>query len=68
MLFRAVRELFWRNKRRRPQLFKPVILVTGCGSGIGLALAQILFEKLEYRVVVTARLPSLPFLISVASN
>lgn len=33
----------------------PVILVTGCGSGIGLALAEILYKKTNYRVVITAR-------------
>ncbi|WP_246845199.1 SDR family oxidoreductase [Bdellovibrio sp. NC01] len=32
-----------------------MILVTGCSSGIGLALARMLYEHTEYRVVVTAR-------------
>ncbi len=31
------------------------MLVTGCSSGIGLALAELLHRQLEYRVVVTAR-------------
>lgn len=35
--------------------FQPVILVTGCSSGIGLALAELLHGELRYRVVVTAR-------------
>jgi NAD(P)-dependent dehydrogenase (short-subunit alcohol dehydrogenase family) len=40
---------------------KPVILVTGCSSGIGLALIQQLKERLDdYRVVATARTSSLP--------
>lgn len=40
--------------------FKPVILVTGCSSGIGLALAQLLHPNTNYRVVATARSESLP--------
>jgi len=43
-------------------LLRPVILVTGCGSGIGLALADLLYKKDQYRVVVTAREKSLTFL------
>ncbi len=43
-----------------PQDFKPVILITGCGSGLGRALAELFFEASEYRVVVTAREKSLP--------
>lgn len=40
---------------------KPVILVTGCSSGIGLALIQQLKERFDdYRVVATARASSLP--------
>lgn len=38
---------------------RPVVLVTGCGSGIGLALAELLYQVAEYRVVVTARKNSL---------
>lgn len=43
-------------------MVKPVILVTGCGSGIGLALAELLYKQNQYRVVVTARAKSLPLL------
>lgn len=39
-----------------------VILVTGCGSGIGLALANLLYKKMNYRVIITARAKSLPML------
>ena len=39
----------------RPQTYKPVVLLTGCSSGIGLALAQLLYHSYEYRVVVTCR-------------
>lgn len=45
----------WERRRAGGQMFKPVILVTGCGSGIGRALAELLLERTEYRVVVTAR-------------
>ena len=41
--------------RRGRQKFKPVILVTGCSTGIGAALAGLLYRQTEYRVVVTAR-------------
>ena len=51
---------FWR-KSSNP--FQSVILVTGCSSGIGLALAKILYTQLHYRVVVTGRGASLPHLI-----
>jgi short-subunit dehydrogenase len=37
----------------------PIILVTGCGSGIGLALAERLYQKQNYRVVITARANSI---------
>ena len=42
--------------------YKPVILITGCGSGIGLALAELLEAQLGYRIVVTARAHSIPAL------
>lgn len=34
---------------------RPVIFITGCGSGLGLALARILYSQSKYRAVVTAR-------------
>ncbi len=43
---------------------KPVILVTGCSSGIGLALAELLEQQTQYRVVITARSKSLEVLRS----
>lgn len=55
----------WKNFFSReidPQKFKPVILVTGGSSGIGLALAKLLYHVPEYRVVVTSREKSLPSL------
>ncbi|MEK6555321.1 MAG: SDR family oxidoreductase [Bdellovibrionota bacterium] len=50
------------KRRNRPRTFKPVVLVTGCSSGIGLALAQELYNIEDYRVVITAREKSLPIL------
>lgn len=47
--------LWYWVRRRTPSSFQPVILVTGCSSGIGLALAQMLYAKTQYRVIVTAR-------------
>lgn len=35
----------------------PVVLITGCSSGIGFALAKALREKKQYRVVATCRAP-----------
>ncbi len=46
----------------RPYAFKPVILVTGCSSGIGLALAEALYPLTQYRVIITARTKSLGIL------
>lgn len=57
MLEKWVGRLF---RRRTPQTFKPVVLVTGCASGIGLALARLLAKHEPYRVVLTAREKSLP--------
>lgn len=39
--------------------FRPVVLVTGASSGIGLAIAQLLSKSYEYRLVITARASSL---------
>lgn len=39
--------------------YRPVVLVTGCASGIGLALARFLARHYDYRVVLTAREKSL---------
>lgn len=46
-------------KRKKEQTYKPVILVTGCSSGIGLALAHLLYPYIDYRLVITVREKSL---------
>ncbi|AFX99747.1 SDR family oxidoreductase [Bdellovibrio bacteriovorus] len=51
--------LFHFFKRKHKQEFKPVVLVTGCSSGIGLAVAHLLRRHPEYRLVLTAREKSL---------
>lgn len=51
--------LWYWLKRRSPQTFKPVILITGCSTGVGLALAEMFYSCTEYRVVITARQKSL---------
>ena len=43
----------------------PVLVVTGCNSGIGLALAKQLYKRLDYRVVITARCKSIELLKGV---
>jgi len=55
--------IYW-YKRRAPQRYKPVILITGCASGLGQALADLFYEQNKYRVVITARERSLHHLNS----
>ncbi len=54
-MFRWYKHLVHLAQRKSEQRFKPVIMVTGCGSGIGWALAKLLYRLPQYRVVVTAR-------------
>lgn len=56
------RYIYWFKFRRPPRDFKPVILVTGCSSGIGLATAELLVKRKSYRVALTARPQSLDIL------
>ncbi len=54
---------YWfKRKTKDRQPFKPVILVTGCSTGVGFALAELLCTQKQYRVVVTARSSSLHIL------
>lgn len=54
-----MRKLWFWFIRGTPQNFRPVILLTGCASGIGLSLARLLSRQTQYRVVITARRKSL---------
>lgn len=54
-----MRPLIYFFQRKKPQHYKPVVLITGCSSGIGMAVAKLLHERTEYRVVATAREKSL---------
>lgn len=49
-------------------MYKPVVLVTGCGSGIGLELAKLLYSDSTVRTVVTARAHRLPTLHELFPN
>lgn len=52
------RYIYW-FKRHVPQSYKPVILITGCASGVGLAMAHLFEKQPQYRVIITARAKSL---------
>jgi len=54
--------LWYWLKRKTPQNFQPVILVTGCSSGVGLAIAELLYTQTQYRVIATSRQGSLSIL------
>ncbi len=55
-------------QRRTASRFKPVVLITGCSSGIGLALAELLVQQKSFRLVITARSASLPPLVEKFSG
>lgn len=55
-------QLWYYFKRRVPSSYKPVILITGCSSGIGLALTELLYRLPQYRVVATSRAESIQVL------
>lgn len=58
-----LKRLYWKWFLNSPhQNFKPVILITGCGSGVGLALAELLYQQPHFRVVASARASSLSLL------
>lgn len=49
------RFIYWHKILNPESDYQPVILVTGCGSGIGLSLAKLLYSQKAYRVCITAR-------------
>jgi short-subunit dehydrogenase len=53
--------VYW-FKRIRPNNYQPVILITGCSSGIGLELAKIFSSISHYRTVITGRAHSMEML------
>ncbi len=55
---------YWHKFRKPEQSYKPVVLLTGCSSGIGLATAEALARHLEYRVIITTREKSMGVLKS----
>lgn len=55
-----IRSIYYFFRRNKKNHFKPIILITGCASGVGWALAKLLQKHKEYRVVITAREKSIP--------
>ncbi|MFS4458720.1 SDR family NAD(P)-dependent oxidoreductase [Bdellovibrio sp. HCB2-146] len=53
------RFFYWHKFRTPEREYKPVVLITGCASGIGLSLAKLFYIDKSYRVCVTAREESL---------
>ncbi len=52
-----------RFRRKRQAGYQPVVLITGCGSGIGWALMKLLLQKTNYRIIATARSKSVPIIL-----
>lgn len=52
-------QFYYSLKRKKINPYKPIILITGCSSGLGLELAKKLSVLTQYRVIATARPQSL---------
>ncbi len=52
------------QRQNQSATYLPVVLITGCSSGIGSALAHLFYAQENFRVVVTARMKSLDLLKS----
>lgn len=57
-------KLYHLLQRKSISEYKPTILVTGCGSGIGFAIAKLLKKSSQYRVCITARSKNYEFLLA----
>lgn len=60
--------IYWYKFTTPSQDYKPVILLTGGSSEVGLATAKLLAQHPEYRLIVTARENNLPVLKSEISE
>lgn len=51
------RYVYWFKMLNPPRGYLPVVLITGCASGIGLAIARLFYRNPRFRVCITAKAP-----------